>query len=226
MKVIILICLAIMPYIALAHPYLTGTDREANQLIDALCRFPKGLELVNNATKEGPITLKFSRNHSMAFGAMWQCGPRMITLDASKSTSYGIRLRHLIFELHNAITTKEDARLCQLASQGKISCDQFVVEVEKIEHRNVIKTASLIDQGIRSRYLPSDSRWEIVHDFILHYQIQQLSGHSDAIAEEYRHMAPVNHRLPYRGTIAGLKTSSQKENAKRAANLYWNYLNS
>ena len=225
MKIIISLILAFLPNLILAHPYLKGTDGEANKIIEALSRYPRGLELIDQATKEGPITFKVNRDQSMSFGAMWQCGPRLITIEGRKNSSLGLKLRHLIFELHNAVTTKEDSVYCERAANGQISVDQFVMEVERIEHQNVLRTAKIINQGIKEGYLPKDTRWDIVHDFKVHYQIQQLTGHSDAIAEEFRRIAP-RHWKPYRGTIAGLKTASHNENAQRAADLYWNYYHS
>lgn len=97
------------------------------------------------------------------------------------------------------------------------------MEVEKIEHKNVLSTAQLIEQGIRAKAFPLETRWKIVHDFNLHYKIQQLTGHSDAIAQDYRNIAPKNSRSSFRGTIA--KTNSRSENSQRASDLYWNYLN-
>src|SRR5262249_48549865 len=151
------------------------------------------------------------------------CDIREIGLDGLKNSSWGCLIRDLIFELHNAVTTSEDACLMQKARAGRITCDQYVQGVEKIEHRNVVKTARLIQEGIKAGVFPRDARWDVVHNFDIHYKIQQLSGHSAMIVEEYKQCCPNQFfACPYRGTI--VKKRSQWENEAWAGQLYNQYL--
>jgi len=199
---------------------LKGTDNESRRLIEVISRCKEVSCLIEHATREGDITLRINRDNNMPFEAMWQCVPREITL--SQKGTYGRKIRHLIFELHNAITTREDFDFGELARSGKISCDDYVLKVEEIEHRNVVKAAKIIARGIQSGHFPEESRWNIVHNFPVHYQIQQLSGHSYAIVEEYREFCPKGYReRPYQGTIR--RSSSQEENDQRGRDLYWKY---
>lgn len=209
-------------YLLGGHPLLKGADSESKALVEDISRFPKAMDLIHQATKEGMITVKICKNRHMPFEAMWESNTREITLDGN-NMNRGCLIRHVIFELQNAVSAREDALLLQMARLGNISCDHYVQGVEKIEHQNVLKTARLIEEGIIAGKFPRDAHWEVVHDFDLHYKIQQLTGHSDTIVEEYKHFCPEKYLAhPYRGTI--VKKHSQHANQQWAAQLYEHYI--
>lgn len=191
----------------------TSTLRAKNPavktVISKLNHVPESRQVIQRVIQEGPITVDLVSG--MSFGAMWENGDRKISINARDQRDQGLLLRHILFELHNALCDSEYEELYTMALNREISCDAYVETVEKIEYENMIKTVSILEKGIALGLFPSSARWEIIYDFATHYKIQQLTGHSLSIAQEFQEMSWQNSRDAYRGTVRNLNRMSHRQ---------------
>lgn len=174
--------------------------------------------VVEKALCEGSIFVDIS-SEGMPFGAMWECSGRQIIIDRSFSTDPSTILRYLLFELHNAISESKYQELYEMAANAEIDCETYVETIEKIEHENMIDTVSILEKGISMGVFPESVQWEMIHDFAIHYKIQQLTGHSLQIAKEYQDISKNSFSL-YKGTVENLEKMSQSEKRDLALFLY------
>jgi len=95
----------------------------------------------------------------------------------------------IVFELCNAFYTSEFQRVINSTQDT----EKLVRSIEWIEHRSALLTHSMMLQ-IVSQDVEHDFDF-IIPDFEVHYALNQISGHSEAIAEQ--HSSKAN----YRGTL-------------------------
>lgn len=175
-----------------------------------LKRMPESNEVIRQALGMGSITVEMS-SKGMPFNAMWENYERRIVVDKRASKDQGSLLCHLLFELTNAVAEPRYQELCELAIDGLIDCDSYVEAVERIEYENMVRTVAIIEKGISSGIFPSTAGWEVIHDFDIHYKIQQLAGHSLLIAKEYQEITGRKRFSSYQGTVKNLKRMSHSE---------------
>lgn len=155
-------------------------------VIKKLQNLPEGKQLIEEANKEGPITIKFQRG--LSFAAFWETSQRVIVIDPDKNPTEGIRLTSLVFELHNALHDTRFQDHIEGALTGSLNKGQYVESLERMEHQTGLKTAALLQKGVKEKRFPHDAYQPIFQDFAEHYHMQQMTGHSQWIANSYDRM--------------------------------------
>ncbi|MCC5831576.1 MAG: hypothetical protein JJU12_00840 [Chlamydiales bacterium] len=152
--------------------------------LQAIYRFPEGKKLIEEVEADGPVSIHWAPFPANS-QARWESDTRAIVINSKMRPSYGDTVRSIFFELHNAKVDKEFERIDWLALQRRLSKNDYVEAIERLEHQNALRVGTLIEQGIRQGYFPPSSRWYIPPDFETHYRIQREAGHSGRIAALY-----------------------------------------
>jgi hypothetical protein len=130
--------------------------------VDTILQLPEGRVLYEHVQ---PVSIVANNRSASGFGALWDGGRRMITINNPESRSLGSLIRSILMELHNASTNEEFRRLARQASRRQISRWQYVEGVERMEHRNALKTIDLLDKGRACGLFPQDARWYMPASF-------------------------------------------------------------
>ena len=106
-------------------------------------------------------------------------------------------IAYLIYELRNMIIRKTYMEYRKLISDGRISINKFVWDMEKLSYKNISNTyrhiTDLVAKGIMTKEFPE---YSVFSTFEMHYLNQQLTGHSECFASYYQEQrAPEKH--PY-----------------------------
>jgi hypothetical protein len=152
--------------------------------LQAIYRFPEGKKLIEEVEADGPISIHWARFPANSH-AMWVSDDRAIVINANINRPFGEVIRSIFFELHNAKVDKEFERIDRLAVNHRISKNEYVEAVERVEHQNALSVGTLIERAIRQGYFPPSSKWDIPPDFETHYMLQKRAGHSGRIAALY-----------------------------------------
>lgn len=208
-----------------ADSSLKANHPTLNKIISQLKKLPESNKLIQEALRGGSIDVSFA-NQGMPFSAMWNSGERKIVVDAKPGDGQGEILVNLLFELTNAVSEPEYQALYRTAQNGRISCDDYVEAVERIEHNNMIDTVKILKKGVLAGIFPKSAQWRIIYNFSIHYKIQQLTGHSFFIVREYQEAFPQGCRNCYQGTVKNLKKMSNSEKVHLAEFLYCDYFRS
>ncbi len=163
--------------------------------VEKMLRYPKAQRLLQEAQREGPISVRSRPFHVSTSNAMWNAGNRTITLNSNHPRNEGEAIRSMIFELHNAKNNKRLHAVDLQARSGSLSKEAYVRNIEWVEHQNALEAKHLLDEGVNLGYYPSSSRWPIIENFEEHYRLQQSAGHSQFIAGIYDQISP--HRNYY-----------------------------
>lgn len=150
-----------------------------------LIQFPETKALLTSLEKKGPLHLAWVPMGKHHCGAFWSEEERLIGLNSLKTWRNGERLFSLLFEMHNALTSDAMAQFDLLAKQNKISKEDYVTAIEKIEYDNTWNAVALIKRGVQAGYFPSGIEIPVYLAFKDHLQLQKQSGHSALIAEVY-----------------------------------------
>ncbi len=177
-------------------------------VVETIQSLPEGRALIVAASKEGPIRLALFNDSR--FGACWNNQERIIALDPQTNASMGKAINSLIFELHNAKNDKKLTQLYRLAANRQIDKEAFVESVERVEYENALETCRLLRKGIERKVFPKDADWQIFRSFEDHYSIQQMTGHSQQIAESYDDLTRARTSKPYIGTLGKYHKLSEK----------------
>ncbi len=172
---------------------------QAKQALNALNKLPEFHDLLERAQKDGPIQLKMESHPN--FEGLWDGHTRSIVVNTRFNPSLGSMICTILFELHNANTAQYYDRLIELAQEGSLTKDQYVEKVERAEYQNAKNTHDLLEKGIRSGIFPESAHWPVVPDFEEHYKVQQISGHSIFIANNYDQINPRAADNRFKGTI-------------------------
>lgn len=164
-------------------------DSKLYPLLHRIQRLQETNTLIDQVLLEGPLYIKINRDLPTQFDGYWSSEERTIYITMQSKSSY---LTTLLFELHNAVRTKELEKLYDLASQKMIEKDKFIERVEYIEHQNVIATSSLIEKGIQQGLYPLNMRWEVDPHFDSHFAYQKQTGHSAWLADLYDELSSAN----------------------------------
>lgn len=150
-----------------------------------LFTLPEARQLLAEIQGEGPVYLEYLPLGANNSNAHWEFKRRCIAINSSKQRTEGRILCSILFEMHNAKSTRDFSYYDALAKARRISKYDYVEAVEYIEHQNALKTCALVEKGIRQGLFPMDARWPITPDFAEHFRIQQSAGHSSYIASVY-----------------------------------------
>jgi len=97
---------------------------------------------------------------------------------------------------------------------GKISKEEYVESVERMEHENALNCSILLEKGIRQGVFSASARWPIFHNFDDHYKLQQIKEHSLWLAKSYDRLAPASstkRNVAYVGTIPKLSAQDKQD---------------
>lgn len=189
----------------------------AQQAMQIIADVPEGKQLLQEVWKNGAVRVEIVRLENEQFEAYWDAGKRLIQVNAVHTRDLAATIRAIVFELHNAKNNARFIDLMTLAYQGRISVDQYVEGMERIEHQNAIETALILDRGIAQGVFPKETAWLVLRDFEDHYAHQQLGGHSQWFVKQYpgpRSMAN------YKGTVKTLAQMSADDRNDLGRYLY------
>jgi hypothetical protein len=155
------------------------------QAVSALERFPETKIVLDSFKNERGISLNWSPYGQDASNAFWFGTKRAIVLNSSKEWDEGKKISSILLEMHNAKTNLQMYQLDQLVRKKKITRNDYVRSIEKIEHDNAVKTRTLLERGIQQGYFPSTATYPVYLNFEDHFRLQIDVGHSDFIAKHY-----------------------------------------
>lgn len=177
--------------------------RQLKGTFETMGKLPAFRKLVVQVEKGGSVRIELKRLGNDSFEGYWEGDRRVVTVNQSLNQDRGVLICTIIFELHNALRNQELYDLALAAAQGKLDKDTYVRKVEEMEYRNVCSTIVLLEEGVRLGLFPKSAQWKISPTFEDHYRVQQLTGHSQWIANSYDDLN-INTSMPYRGTIPNL----------------------
>lgn len=186
---------------------------KVRQAFTAIQKLPEVRQLISTIEKEGPIHVDIAHLPNEEFDAYWESTDRLIRINESRNEKFGILICSLLFELHNARADREIVRLGNLAYSGRMTKDQYVESVERLEYQNAMQTSALLEKGISLNIFPADAKWPLYRNFDDHYKAQQILGHSGWIADQYDSM--LRTRSVYHGTIPKNLTDKEKQDMLR-----------
>lgn len=162
---------------------------QLRQHLTSIQKLPEARQLIADVQKEGPIRIKLN-NHQLSqqFGAFWDMNNRTIAISQSSKESEGDIIGSIIFELHNAQANSKIDYYDNLAFKRKISRENYIQAIERIEYENSKKAASIIEKGIKLGIFPNSARLHTYRNFEEHYHYQKQGGHSAWIGKSYDHM--------------------------------------
>jgi hypothetical protein len=173
---------------------------QANQALNALNKLPEFRELLVKVQQEGPVFLRMEPRSN--FEGLWDGSSRTIVVNTRFNPALGSIICTILFELHNAATTRYYDHLIDLAGRGLLTKDQYVEKVEHAEYDNAKNTQDLLKKGVEMGIFPESAHWPVMPNFEDHYKVQQVSGHSLFIAENYDMMNPFGRYSHFQGTIS------------------------
>ncbi|MFZ0565299.1 MAG: hypothetical protein WAM28_03855 [Chlamydiales bacterium] len=156
--------------------------------VHLIYQFEESRKIITQVEKEGGVHIHVANLGKRGTNALWDPSNRTIVLNTSKPRTDGINVRSILFELHNALSTKHFDYYGRLARERKISKWDYVEAIERIEHNNALHTVTLLNSGIQQNVFPQDARWNIAPSFEEHFALQKQSGHSGFIAKNYDSM--------------------------------------
>lgn len=161
-------------------------DSHIKECVIKILKIPEARELVEEIQNEGPISIERNDNAlSQQFGAFWDEDNRIIFVNESSHRSEGDLIGSILFELHNAAVNSKLDHYDSLAASDRISREDYVESIERIEYENSKKAAEIADKGIRSGILPRSARLPTYRNFEEHYHYQKIGGHSAWISKNY-----------------------------------------
>ena len=158
---------------------------ELSKPVQTLYRLEETKQLLTMAEKDGDIHIRTASFGFEASNAAWMASERTIYLNFSKPRSPGSLIASIVFELHNALSSREFAYYDHLAMNRQISRQKYIEAVERLEYANARKTAYILYKGVRKGIFPADAFWCIAPTFEEHYQVQIEAGHSSLIGYIY-----------------------------------------
>jgi hypothetical protein len=179
-KLFITLCL--MSSALFAYP---NHSPELASPLKVLYKLEEAKSLLEAVEAEGSFTMKTARLGMHASNAAWYPDMRTICVNVSNKRSQGSMIRSLIFELHNALNQKKFDQMDRLATQGKISKQNYILEIEQLEYENALQTVKVLNAGIKKGIFPKDAFWPIASSFQEHMQIQLEAGHAQNVGALY-----------------------------------------
>lgn len=162
--------------------------KELQPTLETLRKLPEIEDLIQRILAEGPLTIQNNDRLSNKFEGYWDPYKRTILITKRAHTTEADRIMTMLFEMHNAIRTKDFEEIDHLAYHRKISKAEFVRESEYIEYENCLSTSRLLDEGIRQGVFPRESYWPVYDNFEDHFKLMKRTGHADWYATSYKRM--------------------------------------
>lgn len=185
--------------------------QQLQPIVAKMLKLPEAQDLLNRVNQQGSVTIIIDNQSSGEFDALWDGGERIIRLNSYRHSTEGSWICSILFELHNASTNQHMSNLYQAAAQNRMTKEQWVEQMERMEHSNARKTCELIEKGIAQGIYPQETRWSIFYSFDDHYKLQQITGHSTWLANSYEQTNTFSPHQPFRGTIPGVNTMSAED---------------
>ncbi|MBS4168347.1 hypothetical protein [Parachlamydia sp. AcF125] len=169
------------------HPLQAIIDcaPQLQSVLITIRQLPEACELINTVLKDGPIKISVNQSLSADFGAFWGLDDRTIFVNGVNQKDFGETIGSVIFELYNAVATRELKRLDALAAAGKIDKFSYVRAVEYVEYCNSLKASEIVSKGIKQGIYPIEAHLPIYPSFEEHFYIQKKYGHSAWIAKNF-----------------------------------------
>lgn len=142
-------------------------------------------QLMAEVENEGAISIRTADFGMKISGAMWVSNKRAIYLNSASHLSLGNMIRSILFELHNAKTEKWFLYYDKMACEGRISKNEYIETIERLEYENVVRTVYILNKGIRMGLLPREAHWEVARTFQEHLHMQRHCGHSGLIGQTF-----------------------------------------
>lgn len=190
-------------------------EPSVKQAVLAIRSIPDGARLLKEVEQEGRITIELREIESFDFGAMWDANSRHVIVNAKRCRNQGTLISSLLFELHNAKTSQFLEAEANKVINGRLTKEQYVKNVERMEHDNAMATIKILEEGMANGAFPKTAKWTIIRDFEDHYKLQQVTGHSLWIANNYDLMSPLPLQA-YCGTIAEFESLTEDDKRELA----------
>lgn len=166
-------------------------DPQLKPILQTIQKLPEAREILSTIQKEGNICFLLSNERlSQEFGAFWDPDSRSIRVNKAFLKSEGEMIGTILFELQNALTNKQIAKLNWLATCGRINKKDYVRAFEYLEYQNSLNAAKLAQKGIEKGIFPKSARLFTYENFEEHFRVQQMAGHSAWIAKVHDELAP------------------------------------
>src|SRR5262249_13773631 len=124
-SLIILFGVYLHPLVAMEHP------RELTAVMELLRSIPAIDKLIKDINSEGAVTIELQTVIGHQFDAIWSNGTRTILVNRNEVRTRGVMLCTLIFEFHNAKSSKQLQYIGDMAKAGMISKETYVEAVER-----------------------------------------------------------------------------------------------
>jgi hypothetical protein len=159
---------------------------QLRKYLTTIQKLSEARQLIADIQREGPIRIKLNDHHlSEKFGAFWDMYNRNICISDSSKNSEGDVISSIIFELHNAQANSKIEYYDNLAIKRKISRENYVQAIERIEFENSKKASAIVEKGIKLGIFPVTARLNTYRNFEEHYHYQKIGGHSAWIGKSY-----------------------------------------
>lgn len=187
MLILLFVCLSLSCVQLSAGPgYGATCAPELRSIWQTLQKLPEARQLIASVLNEGPLNIQLNRHVESKFGAFWAPEYRTILVNPPQDNeSYGFTIGSIIFELHNALADKELTRLDQRAAAGKLSKNQYIEAVERVEYRNAHQASKIANSGIVQGLFPATAYLHVYPTFEEHFRVQVEAGHSAWIGRTY-----------------------------------------
>lgn len=161
----------------------TGSAR-LDRTLSRIKKMPEVCQMLKTVEQEGAITFEASPVFlSKQFGAFWDPHKRRVCVNVDRTEGELISL--IIFELHNALASKKLYYLAVLAFENRISRNNYIEAVERLEYQNSLSASRMVEKGINLKIFPQDARLLTYSSFKEHYRFQKIGGHSGWIGRCY-----------------------------------------
>lgn len=186
------------------NPSFSQVPPQLKPLVTTLLTLPEARTLLAKVSQEGPVGIVMQNDPTGKFDAMWEGDSRLIKVNPHRHPNEGSWICSILFELHNASTNKHMLSLFRSAENNQVSKEAWVEQMERMEHTNALNTCRLLEKGIAQGIYPPEAHWTIFNSFDDYYMFQQITDHSQWLANKYDQSNPYSRRLHFQGTIAGL----------------------
>lgn len=189
---------------AVPHNSFNQVPQQLRSVVAKLLELPEARALLAQVSQEGSVGIVMQNDPNGQFDALWDGDSRLIKVNSHQHPNEGSWICSILFELHNAKTNKHMLDLFHSAEKNQVSKEVWVEQMERMEHANALNACRLLEKGIAQGIYPPEARWTIFYTFDDYYKLQQISGHSQWLANYYDQSNPYSKRLPFQGTISGL----------------------
>lgn len=159
---------------------------ELQKAVDFIAADTEASELFQKAASQGiPIKIKFQSDLLNREFARYCYGSNTIALSSQlQDRSIDQIVPYLVFELNNARKSSQFKEIDEKCEDAGI--EETVRRVEQCEYDSALETNRLIQKWIAENKLPETTAFcRVFPNFRDHYLFQQISGHSQQIADRY-----------------------------------------